>query len=727
MKKDLPELSEFDYKKNYRKRVLKFSLLFFFIFISSFYYQDYLINTVSGSNLVSYLINSLIFIIFFITVYRIKFGIYLFIFLLPLLNTLTRIIGTRDISVVLLLFLGLILGFIIGVFKNNYARYSIFNNNKEDFYTYIYRAFLILSLLMFISSLLVIYRYTNFFPFITNEYYDLVINNIHIRSTESIFWTIRFFINYIIGFGFFYIIVNTFNNFKDILITVIILIFSTIISSFIGFYQYFIDPFFGNVSFWVDMNRINATLSDPNALGTYSVMVLPIFISLILYSRKWFVKLIVGTFCILFVVIIFFSGSRSAFLGLVISSIIFIFLGLWKAIEKINSKFRKPAKYKKFLLWIAVIIILLVLLFLAFNFIQLIIDRIASYNVLFGRLQQALDRVSVALKDGNLEMLSVVSGDRKILWDQAVDMSKDHPISGVGVGAYKIELPNYYVKNGMSNYGKSLVDFTGNYYLQILSELGFPALLLIIFIFYMILNKIIYYLKSQNYIRNLKRNNWLFTGFYISLISMLVSLIFGSHTNFDEIQLTFWMIIGLMLSFVFIDRKKNSVYFFNNRDKPVLIEKISLFIIIAIFASSAFIGSATNLSINVKQVLYDYNNKYGYYGEENYDGRISRWTGPNMSELINKEGDFIIIPVKAQNPDIDENTLLVYFYIDNYRVKTIKINDDNWHEVKLKIPENNRGRFTFTMRISRTWSPREWGLSGDTRELGIMQGEYIFY
>ncbi len=722
MNKDLPVLIWLDH----RRRILKFSFLFFLIFIPSFFYQDYLINTISGSNLLNYLINSLIFIIFIITIYRIKFGVYLFVLLLPLLNTSTRLIGTRDISVVLLLFFGLILGFIIGVFRNNYTKYSIFNEDREAFYKYIYRAFLILIVLMFVSSLMAIYRYTNFFPFITNGYYNLVVNNSHIRSTESIFWTIRFFLNYVIGFGLFFIIVNTFNHFKDILTAVIILISSTIISSFIGLYQYFIDPFFGNISFWVDMNRINATLSDPNALGTYSIMVLPIFISLILYFRKWFVKLIIGIFCVLFLIIIFFSGSRSAFLGLTITSSIFIFLGLWKAVEKINTKFIKPAKYKKFLLWLAIVMIMLVFLFLAFNFIQAILDRIASYNVLLGRLQKAFDGVSSALKNGNLEILSVVSGDRKILWDQAIDMSNDYPVSGVGVGAYKIELPNYYVKNGISNYSKSLVDFTGNYYLQILSEIGFPALILVLFIFYMVLNKIINYFKSENYIRSLKRNNWLFTGLYISLTAMIISLIFGSHTNFDEIQLTFWMVIGLILSFVFINLKKKNIYSFNNKNKQVLIEKISLFIIIAIFTSSAFVGSVTNLSINVKQVLYDYNNKYGYYGEENFEGRVYRWTGPNMSELLDRKGDFIIIPVRAQNPDIDKNTLLVYFYIDNCRLKTIKLNDNNWHEVKIKIPENNMERFTFTIRISRTWNPKEWGLSGDTRDLGIMQGEYSF-
>ena len=74
-------------------------------------------------------------------------------------------------------------------------------------------------------------------------------------------------------------------------------------------------------------------------------------------------------------------------------------------------------------------------------------------------------------------------------------MFKDYPVTGVGLGSFILQLPNYYEK---TNADVRHVDFAGNYYLQVMAELGLPGFLLILFIFYLIVKKVIvYYINKR--------------------------------------------------------------------------------------------------------------------------------------------------------------------------------------------------------------------------------------
>ncbi len=673
------------------------------------------------------MVNSLSIIIFILTIYRVKIGLYLFIFLLPLLNSFPKILDVKDISIILLLFFPLILGFIISVFKNNYANIQFINERDNPSYILIYRAILFLIILICISGLIVVYRYTNFFPFITNGYYDLYVNVNKVGSTKAIFWTLQSFFNYIIGFVFFFIIITTLKNLKELLTAIIILVSSTVISAFIGLYQYFFNPLFGNASLWVEMHRINATFTDPNSLGVYTVMLLPLFVSLMIFFKKWFIKLIIGIFFIPFLINLSLAGSRTAFMGLLISLMIFIILGLWKAIEKLNMKFKRPARYKKVLLWLVTIAVLVVLVLSIFNFVPALFKKVESHNILVERINSALDKFNNAFKNKDLGALSMISGDRKILWEQAVNMFKDYPVSGIGVGAYVIELPNYYIKSGIADYRKSLVDYSGNYYLQFLSELGLPGLILILFIFFIIIKKAFVYFKTQKYKGGLKGYNWLLTGLFISFISMIIALIFGPHTNFNEIQFTFWLIIGLMLVFIMIKENEggNFAFYDFNATKFDFAGKISLSVIILIFIISTAVGSFTNLSINIKQNLYGYMNRYGYY---NYKEEVTndnslvgyRWLRTISSDVVERKGQIIFFSVKAGIPDILQNSVFVRFYIDNSLIKIVKLSDHDWHYIELNIPHSESDKITFTVCISRSLIPKNWNVSKENKDPGIM-------
>jgi hypothetical protein len=171
-------------------------------------------------------------------------------------------------------------------------------------------------------------------------------------------------------------------------------------------------------------------------------------------------------------------------------------------------------------------------------------------------------------------------------------------------------------------------------------------------------------------------------------------------------------------------------------------EKISLAVIILIFASSFIISSATALSINVSQNLYDikgnykgWENKYGLYNEEIADGETFRWTGIDASEVVEKKGSKMIIPMKdafpydfmgEELPERFKEPLSVKIFVDNLMVKKVSLGRDKWTDVQIDIPDFTRDRFTLTLVFSRGWVPKEIGLNFDTREFGVRLGKYTF-
>ena len=132
------------------------------------------------------------------------------------------------------------------------------------------------------------------------------------------------------------------------------------------------------------------------------------------------------------------------------------------------------------------------------------------------------------------------------------------------------------------------------------------------------------------------------------------------------------------------------------------------------------------MSINIKQTLYKWENYYGFYSEEVIEGKKVRWTSIDAIEVLQKEGEKLIIPVKDSDPAGHLLPLFIRFYINNTLAKIVKINDKDWHNIEIDLSNYHGERFTLTMACSRSWVPKERGLSNDTRELGVITGEFRF-
>ena len=722
-----------------RKENIKSLLVFLFSFAVIFFYQQKIII----NNRTGILIGILSLIIFLISIYNIKFGLYFFILLTPLVNFLPRVFKENDFPVLLFLFFSLFLGFIV---NNWLARLE--GKKRNNFFVKdqkVSLTILTIIILLFISLIITIFRYSNFFPFFIPRYVNLSVNVNGLVSNDAISLVIGSFFNNICGPVLLILILNILDNFDDIKDILKIIALSSFFSFIILIIQRRYEANFGNFEPWISSQRYNATFTDPNALGSYTVLIIPVMLIAIFYFNKWYYKFFMFVSCTILFILMLSSGSRSALIGILFSLFVFIVIGLIYFARKVKT-FTRLKRIVSIVSIILIFVILVSSIFFVFFTDNAIRNKLLSSGLIARASETVKTFISFYEKDGFIESIKSISNYRYILWERAFQMGKDHLNSGVGIGAFIIELPDYHWRY---NRGFLQVDYAGNYYLQIFAELGLPGLFLHIFLFYLILKRSIHFFKTSNK-KIANRSNLLFVGLFNSFVTMIFVLIFGSHTNNIEVQFTFWLVIALVLLVTFIKlpfNKSNKVitfknYINNDLEEGVstgrglfgmnLTQKICLIIIILVFSFNFLQASFTDLSIYKKQnelrwVDSGRGNIFGFY--ESIDGSKSgpRYTGPVAGISLKKEGNYLTFALKAKNPDIENNPLYVKIYLDYKLIREQKLNDDKWHKLTINLENVANDNIMITLVNSRTWKPKDFGIEDDNRDLGVMISSMEFF
>lgn len=531
------------------KKIASYSLLaIFLIFLSYLLIHFYIINSfIQQYNLLFVIIFILSTVLFIISIFNLEISLLIFIFFIPLLNSLPYILGNlHDFPSIYFLFMGLFFGGLINIVKRNK---SLLYLNELRIYTPIF-IFIILCLISFIFTF---GRLINFYPFIEREIQKFTVNVLGWNNFIALSYLVAGFLNYLSGFLLLLIIINIDISKKFIKYFFYSISIGFLIVFFVGLYQIFVNPGFGNIDYWVRGSRFNSTLTDPNALGEYVFMLTPIFIGFGYYFYNKKKNLSIFSYLLIFLVLIMmaYSGSRTSLLGIVFI-ILFYFIYLGGILSK---KLFRRLRLNRFVLSILSYLIIITILFL---FIYGTFFTIKNINLGnnppsgFQRLKSNVENIDI----GNFKKyLSSISSGRNILWWQAINMFLDYPISGVGIGQYYIEISNY---NAESEVG-GVVDITNNYYLQILSELGIIPLLIILWFFVeaamasvFIFKKI----KSSSF-------RFLYLNFLLCFVVTLIIFNTGPNIIFFEIQYMFLIIIGFLVNFRMSFSKESYRYILN--------------------------------------------------------------------------------------------------------------------------------------------------------------------
>ena len=566
--------------------------------------------------------------------------------------------------------------------------------------------------LTILSAFITLWRYSDFWPMTGWNMVDLVVNVDGLTAStanQSIIWTL---INYLTGPLFFLAICQT--SWKKIKRGKILWrawILKYIFAPFfigsvapivVGLIQKK-DVWFGAHKFyiWPWMNRINATFFDPNALGSYLIIAIPMVLAgviLLISLSRWLILPAIavgGCYIYCFIIFIANSGSRISFIGLILVLLFSLTFFLIIQIEKLKPKVA-PITFKS-ICSISIIIYVSLALFSVYSTPRML-QQLKNNN--------KLSKTSLVKRLVKMDINSIgdvynnIKKDRGVYARIAVKIIKDVPLTGIGLGSFISELPNY------RKFTKELVyvpDTACNYYLQIGAEQGLITLVVVFFIFAVCLMKWWRVMNNAGIYMY-----WIFVG--AGIATMFVVFLFGMHTLAHEIQCLFW----ICLAQPFIAQPKGW-----KKQMGSKYLKLLLFIICVIYVCVSIL----KLSLEKQKKKFGWNDNPQFYQWE-------RWADPNVplvryskkesSENIKCSKTFFKQKWCALYPDIKENPVKISFQLGN-QITNILAEDNDWHTMEIKVnPKFLNEKVLYSVNVDRTWKASTLGMKNDKRKLGLL-------
>ncbi|MFC2158404.1 O-antigen ligase family protein, partial [Acidobacteriota bacterium] len=635
-------------------------------------------------------------ILLILTVIHFQSGALVFVFCFPLINFLPYLFKIYEnipqAPTAIVLFLFFFLGFLFRAALRGF---------RLDISHKIFKPIQLLSILIALSGIITFFRYTNFFPFWTDGIFELTTNTFGVSAGGALMSVVLFALNYLSSFVFLFFLINLMTTKGFISRLADVLSGAALLSFSFGVIQLLFNRRLGNGMISINEGLINATFKDSLSLGVFIAMTSPLLLALAL-SRKGGRRVIVAAAFILSLVLSFFTGSKSGLFGLFLSLGVFLWLKYRFASETRNRALR-PRRSP--LLKISAVAAICLLLFAGY----VILNSSSSQTTTISRIERMFSQGA----------FSHMAEWRGRLWDGAMEMISTYPLSGVGMGAYIIELPNFHGEFR----GREVPQSAENYFLHMGAELGIPGVLLIIWIFFLLGAALFRGVKN---ISLLSTDRLLLFAAAGGVIAFLVNTIFHTYIGSYEVKYTFWLLAALILSF---DIKRRS----GTKDPRTL--RSILFPLLAVLIVFGLTGihlwnSLHSLSLESRTQDLGLIHHFGFHQEEMSEwGKPFRWTKQHAGQTVDLNRKVLIIPIRASHPDIMENPVHVKIYIveDKFRKKELldefTLQNAKWTWKKYVLPEKLNKRILLLYEVSRTWNPKKDIGVPDSRDLGISVAE----
>jgi O-antigen ligase len=626
------------------------------------------------------------------TLWNIECGLLAFIFIFPLINNLPYFFGIDEsiphAPTALVLFLFFLLGWLM---------HHSFSEAKFVFYPLLSRPLFLLFLIIIISGIVTFLRWANFFPFLSPKIYDWVVNVNGVRSGGAIMSSVFNTLNYLTGFLFLFLLVNSLKSKKILKRIFLVLAFSTLLSLLFALVQKFHSIGLGNTSFWTQLHRLNGTFKDPNSLGAYLSALLPLLVVGFLYIQTRY-KPAFLILIILALIIFPSSGSRSAFLALCVAMLTLLMMFLLVSKKEKNRQ-----------LYIAEVFLFLVVISL-FAFV------LSKQSNLSTRLGQSLNSLEAP------SSLSTIFTGKVELWRVSLCMLKDFPLTGVGLGGFIIELPNYGRQMGFDVFGV-YTDSAENYLLQAASELGLIGLFLFLWLFYKIAGEIRGSFKSGG---AGSKDRLILLGLIAGLVSLSINSLFHSYIGSFEIQYLFWLLVTMALIWPEGAREFTSAPS-SRKFKTLAVAVVALFGTVQVWTSARI------LSLERRTQMFGWDQNCGLYETEKDKRALSfHWAKKDAAITIHKSGDILVLPILASHPDIEIHPVNVKIFDvrPNLRkknlIKEIVLKEKKWVDFEYPISKLQGDKIILLMETDRDWQPWKILAVPDNRRLAIALGEEWF-
>ncbi len=623
--------------------------------------------------------------VFILTLLNDRWGVLAFLFCFPLINNLPYFFGiyenTPHAPAALVLFLVFFMAWLI---KRAYS------SSPLNLTYPVFKPLILFSLIIFVSGLVTFFRYANFFPILSDRIHELVVNINDVRAGGALMSDVFGCLNYLSGFLLFFVILNSFKDKDFVKKLLFILSFSIFLSLLFSFVQMIHSIDIGNTPMWIYQNSINSTYQDPNSFGLILASSLPLFMGLFLNSPK--IRRFFFLFLFFLGLFIFPSiGSRSGFLAIGISFICFFLMFMMN----IRASFRRK-------------------IFYSVSFFSIVLLLVFSFLVFFrdSRLYRRIDTgIDTFADDTRLNEFTI----KLEFWKVASTMIRKYPLTGVGTGAFIVELPNYMMTEGLPY---SFTDSTENYFIQVGSELGLIGLFLIFWVFFEVLRQI---LKNRSAFSLDDRDKYVYIGAVCGLISIFINFIFHSYIGSFDVKYFFWFLVFLV--FAYSRKGTETEGSFERKHGSFVWLAV---ILPVIFGVLHLWNSTHSLSIQSRTKMFGWEQNFGLYELEKDNRGISfQWTRRHAGIEIKKLGIEMVVPIFASHPDIQRNPVKVgVFLADEYFRKMkllgdIGLNSAEWKNVEFSMSDQEKDRICLVFETNRTWQPLKNSGVPDPRSLGI--------
>ena len=310
---------------------------------------------------------------------------------------------------------------------------------------------------------------------------------------------------------FFIIIVNVFYDAKRVKTLLFVLLVSAGLCYINGIVQYFTgfdlvrrDGLVGGA--------VSGSLVNPNDFGNYVVMFIPILLGLLTFKNLLLRhRAVIFSIFLMSLFGLIFSHSRGSLVGFSVGILFFSFL-----------------KGKRFFL--CTILVLLIGLFILAEPIK----------------EKTLNASSVE---------GVVVDIRIALWEEALNIIKDYPVTGAGLNTYSMIVPKYKVHPLGGIYAH-------NSYLQMAAEIGLVGLMAFLWFLWSIFRKALkqfrHVLSSESFAIKFANQRLILLGLMAGLFGFMANAFFD--TTFFALRLIalFWVMLGVLVASCNIVEEQNN-------------------------------------------------------------------------------------------------------------------------------------------------------------------------
>ncbi len=306
-------------------------------------------------------------------------------------------------------------------------------------------------------------------------------------------------------------------------------------------------------------------------------------------------------------------------------------------------------------------------------------------------LTRRLGRSWINLTAGFLDM--VFTG-KLTLWRVAMAMAQDYPFSGIGPGAFIVELPNYFLKQKLAPVPS---DSAENAFFQIIAEMGFLGAIFVL----ALAVKLVKEARKSWRLSKAGKEKILMIGIAGALLASTVNFLFHSYIGSFEVKFLFWFLITFLLApearFVDIKTEAHGSHLPGRKNKTSTRILVLGLILVALYAAVHLGNSVGSLSLPRRTEDFGWAQDFGFYGWEK-DGRgfAFRWAKKKAGLAVEGLGSTAVLTLMASHPDIEKNPvgLKIYLADDWFRkkelIKSVELKDKGWQQVEIPLASKER-------------------------------------